>query len=159
MDGPKPMYGEALEALEQAALYYPEDETIHYLIGIAAGNLSASEYFSPQDQERHLSLAEHAYLRAIELDQRYGKALYGLSVLYVYMEPRRPQLAIPYLNRFLDINKSDTDALFVLANALYQTWDFQGAVDCYDKITDLSKDPERKKNAQELKQQVLYEWN
>jgi tetratricopeptide (TPR) repeat protein len=159
MDGQKPMYGEALEALEHAVLYYPEDETIHYLIGVSAGNLSASEYFSPLEQENHLRLAEQAYLRAIEIDERYGKALYGLSVLYVYVEPRRPQLAIPYLNRFLDINKSDTDAMFVLANALYQTGDFQGAADFYDKIVGISKDPERKKTAGELKQQVLNAWN
>jgi tetratricopeptide (TPR) repeat protein len=154
----KKLYGEALEALEQAALYYPDDETVQYLIGLSAGNLAQSEYFDPQSQGFHLRIAEQAYLRAIAIDERYGKALYGISILYVYGEPRRPGEAVPYLQRFLDINKSDTDAMFVLANAYYQLEEYQGAADLYDRIMGLTKDPERKRNAEQLKQQVMDVW-
>ncbi|MDR1930698.1 MAG: tetratricopeptide repeat protein [Treponema sp.] len=154
----KKLYGEALEALEMAALYYPEDETVQYLIGVSAGTLAQSEYFDPPSRESHLRLAEQAYLRALAIDERYGKALYGLSVLYVYMEPRRPEQAVPYLRLYLDIHKSDTDAMFVLANAYYQTGEYQGASDLYDRIIDLSKNGQTKETAGQLKQQVLDVW-
>ncbi|MDR2211043.1 MAG: tetratricopeptide repeat protein [Spirochaetaceae bacterium] len=153
----KKLHGEALEALERAAYYYPEDETVHYLIGISAGTLAKGEYFSPAEQEQHFRMAEQAYLQAIDIDERYGKALYGLSVLYVF-EFGRPAEAVPYLERFLDIHKGDTDAMFVLAAARYMTEDYQGAVDMYDRILELTKDTNIRSQAESNRQQVMDEW-
>jgi tetratricopeptide (TPR) repeat protein len=153
----KQMYGEALEALENAVRYYPEDETIHYLIGVCAGNLAQSEYFSPEEAAEHFRTSEAAYLRALNIDGRYGKALYGLSVLYVFTL-NRPLEALPYLERFLDIHKSDTDAMFVLAAAHYMTENYQGAVDQYDRIISLTKDKNVKAQAETNRQQVMDEW-
>ncbi|MDR2072225.1 MAG: tetratricopeptide repeat protein [Spirochaetaceae bacterium] len=153
----KKLYGEALEALERAAHYYPEDETVQYLIGISAGTLAKSEYFSPAEQENHFRIAEQAYLRAIDIDGRYGKALYGLSVLYVF-EFNRPAEALPYLERFLDINVQDTDAMFVLAAARYMMEDYQGAVDLYDRILGIAKNAELRAQAENNKQQVMNAW-
>jgi tetratricopeptide (TPR) repeat protein len=151
----KGLYGEALEALEQAARYYPEDETVQYLIGVSAGISAKSDYFS--QSESLFRTAEQAYLRAIDIDGRYAKALYGLSVLYVF-ELDRPAEAVPYLERFLDINKSDTDAMAVLARAHYMTENYEAAAGLYDRIIDTSKDPEKKAQAGVLKQQVMDEW-
>jgi tetratricopeptide (TPR) repeat protein len=156
--GKEPLYGEALDALENAARYYPEDEAIHYLIGVSAGNLARSEYFSPAEAAEHYRIAEAAYLRAIDLNERYAKALYGLAVLYVF-NLDRPAEAIPYLERFLDINKRDTDGMFVLAAARYMTEDYEAAVELYDKIIGLTKNSEIKKQAEANKQQVLDNWN
>jgi tetratricopeptide (TPR) repeat protein len=153
----KKLYGEALEALEEAARYYPEDETIHYLTGISAGSLAKSEYFSPGEQEEHFRIAEKAYLRAIGIDGRYGKALYGLAVLYVF-ELGRPAEAVPYLERFLEINTKDTDAMFVLAAADYMTENYQGAADLYDRILGITRDENVKTQAEQSKQQVMDEW-
>ncbi|MDR0402969.1 MAG: tetratricopeptide repeat protein [Treponema sp.] len=153
----KGLYGEALEALEQAARYYPEDETVHYLIGVSAGTSAKSEYFSGPESASLFRTAEQAYLRAIDIDERYSKALYGLSVLYVF-EFNRPAEAVPYLERFLDINKSDTDAMFVLARAHYMTENYEAAADLYDRIISVSKDPEKKAQAGANKQQVLDSW-
>ncbi|MDR2313931.1 MAG: tetratricopeptide repeat protein [Spirochaetaceae bacterium] len=153
----KKLYGEALEALERAAQYYPEDETVQYLIGISAGTLAKSEYFAPAEQENHFRIAEQAYLRAIDIDERYGKALYGLSVLYVF-EFNRPAEAVPYLERFLDINAKDTDAMFVLAAARYMTEDYQGAVDLYDRILGITKNAELRAQVENNKQQVMNAW-
>ena len=155
--GYKPLYGEALKALENAARYYPEDETIHYLIGVAAGSLAGSEYFSPADQGEHYRLAEAAYLRAIGLQGRYAKALYGLGVLYAY-NLGRPEEAIPYMELYMDINKRDTDGMFVLASARYLTGDFSRAADLFDTIIGTTKDQAVRKKAEENKQQVMDAW-
>jgi tetratricopeptide (TPR) repeat protein len=157
LQGRSPLYGEALKALENAARYYPEDETIHYLIGVSAGNLAASEYFSPAEQAEHYRISEAAYLRAIDINGRYGKALYGLGVLYIFTLDR-PAEAIPHLELYVDINTRDTDGMFALAAARYLSGDFQGAVDLYDKITGLTKNQDVKKQAEQNKQQVMDAW-
>jgi tetratricopeptide (TPR) repeat protein len=153
----KKMYGEALEALERAVRYYPEDETVHYLIGLSAAVLAKSEYFAASDAASLFKTSEAAYLRSVEIVPRYAKALYGLSVLYVF-ELDRPADALPYLERFLDINKSDTDAMFLLARARFVTGDYQGAVDMYDKIIGITKNGDVKAAAETNKQQVMDRW-
>ncbi|MDR0599960.1 MAG: tetratricopeptide repeat protein [Treponema sp.] len=153
----KKLYGEALEALENAARYYPEDETIQYLIGISAGTLAKSEHVSPQRKQALREECELAYLRAIEIYERYGKALYGLSVLYVF-ELGRPAEAVPYLERLLEVHRGDTDGMFVLAAAYYMTENYQAAVDLYDRIGGLTKDKDVKIQAERNKGQVMDEW-
>ncbi|MDR1507158.1 MAG: tetratricopeptide repeat protein [Treponema sp.] len=153
----KELYGEALEALEQAAKYYPEDESVHYLIGLSSGILAASDYFSQAEAASYFRTSEQAYLRAIDIDPRYAKALYGVSVLYVF-ELERPAEAVPHLVNFLDINKSDTDAMFLLARAYYMTENYEAAVGLYDRIISVTKDPEKKAQAGANKQQVMDRW-
>jgi tetratricopeptide (TPR) repeat protein len=157
LDEKKPMYGEALDALKEAVRYFPEDEAIHYLIGMAAGNMAKAEYFSPEEQAENYRISEAAYIRAIDLYNNYSRALYGLGVLYVF-ELQRPDEAIPYLERFLELDKFDTKGMFALAAAKYMTEDYAGAADMYDRIVSLSKDKEEKKNAELLKRQVMDEW-
>jgi tetratricopeptide (TPR) repeat protein len=151
------LYGEAMEALEQAARYYPEDETIHYLIGFSASSLARSEYFSEAEAALHFRRAEQAFLRAIDIYGRYSKALYGVASLYVFDLDRAAD-AVPYLELFLDINKSDTDAMFVLARAYYVTEDYDRAVELYDRIIGITKDPVKKNQAEANKQQTLAVW-
>jgi len=157
MDETKPMYGEALDALKEAARYHPEDESIHYLIGMAAGNMAKAEYVSPEDKAEYFRISEAAYLRAIDLYDSYGRALYGLGVLYVF-ELKRPEEAIPCLNRFLELEKFDIKGMFALAAAKYMVQDYAGSTDLYDRIVSLSKNKEEKKNAEQLKRQVMDEW-
>lgn len=157
MDGRQPLYGEALEALENAVRYFPEDEAVHYLIGVSAGNLARSEYFSEAEAGEHFRIAEAAYLRAIDINGRYAKALYGLSVLYVFALDR-PAEAVPYLERFLDINTQDTDGMFVLAAALYMTEDYEASVNMYDKIISTTKNKNIKAQAETNRQQVMDRW-
>jgi tetratricopeptide (TPR) repeat protein len=152
--GKEPLYGQALEALENAVRYYPEDESIHYLIGVSSESLAQSEYFSPSEAAEHYRIAEAAYLRAIDINGRYGKALYGIGALYVFGLDRSSE-AIPYLERFLEINKSDTSAMFVLARAYYVTEEDEKAVELYDRIISLGKSAEVKNQAEINKQQVL----
>ena len=151
------LYGEALEALERAIFYTPEDAALHCYIGISAGIMAKSFHEFPgrenQDRAKYFALAESAYLRAIELDSRYLRPRYGLGVLYVF-ELERPGEAIPHLERYLEISRNDVDAMFVLARAFYMQKNYQLAVDLYERIITLSKDEQKRIDAQNNRQLI-----
>jgi tetratricopeptide (TPR) repeat protein len=149
----------ALDALERAVFYNPSDVMLYYSTGISAGYVAKHyiEFFSRdsnQERERLYALAESAYLSAIKLDSTYAKPLYGLGVLYVF-ELDRPADAIPHLERYLELTTNDTDAMFILARAYYETNSFQRAIDLYDRIIVLAREDEKKREARNNKQQVL----
>ena len=153
------MYGEALKAFQSALQYYPDNQNLYYYVGICAGYMShtALDYNATGNMEQkynYLKLAETAYLRAIEIEPRYSRALYALSVLYVY-ELDEPAKAIPYLEKVLEIEKKHTDAMFVLARAYYSTLDFDKAVDMYDKIISVTTSDKKKADAEANKKIVL----
>jgi len=157
MDGRQPLHGEALKALENAARYYPEDETIHYLIGVSAESVARSLYFSTVEQAEHYRIAEAAYLRAIDIYGRYSKALFNLGVLYVDIL-NRPEEAIPHLESFMDINTRDINGMSVLAVARYMIEDYEGSIDLYNQIISITKDSNVKNQAEQNRQQVMDEW-
>jgi tetratricopeptide (TPR) repeat protein len=152
----KGLHTEALDALERALYYTPDDPSLHYLTGLSAGIVAKSFYaaVNRQDRERYFALAEAAYLRAIELDSRYARPRYGIGVLYVF-ELDRPRDAIPHLLRYMEIIINDVDAMFVLARAYYMTEEYQPAADLYDAIMGLTKDKDKRAEAQNNKQLVL----
>jgi tetratricopeptide (TPR) repeat protein len=108
------------------------------------GNLTRDNYFT---------LSENGYLRAISLDERYAKPLYGLGVLYTF-ELGRPREAIPYLLRCLEISP-DVDTMFVLARAYYMIESYQEAVAVYERIIGFTKDPDKREEAQGNRQRIL----
>ena len=155
----KKMYGQALEAFQSALQYYPDNQNLYYYVGICAGYMShtALDYNATGNMEQkynYLKLAETAYLRAIEIEPRYSRALYALSVLYVY-ELDEPAKAIPYLQKVLDIEKKHTDAMFVLARAYYSSLEFDKAVEMYDKIISVTTSDKKKADAEANKKIVL----
>ena len=82
----KKMYGEALKSFQKALEYYPDNQNLYYYVGLCAGYMShASMDFDAdgysEKRENYLKLSEDAYSRAIEIEPRYARALYGLSVL------------------------------------------------------------------------------
>ncbi|MBP5465576.1 MAG: tetratricopeptide repeat protein, partial [Treponema sp.] len=77
-----------------------------------------------------------------------------IGVLYVF-ELDQPDSAIPYLERFLETQKRDSDAMFVLARAYYQTYQFDKAVVMYDKIIALDPNAEKTAEAKANKKVVL----
>ncbi|MDR1428824.1 MAG: tetratricopeptide repeat protein [Spirochaetaceae bacterium] len=153
----KELYGEAFKATEKALSYTPEDPALHYSTGLLAGIL-ARDYHdyagNTGERDRYYRLAEEAYLRAIAIDERYTKARYGLAVLYVF-ELERPAEAVPHLERYLEIQTRDTDAMFVLARAFYVTGNYDAALELYDRILSITKEPTRRREAENNKQQVL----
>jgi tetratricopeptide (TPR) repeat protein len=155
----KGFHTEALNALARAVEYSPEEPVLHYLRGLSAAVVAKNSYDSlgakgglPQ-RDYYFSLAEQAYLRAIELDDSYGKPRYGIGVLYVF-ELDRPIDAIPHLERYLEILKNNVDAMFLLARAYYAAGNIQGAVSLYDRIPSLTKDPQKRSDAEYNKREI-----
>ncbi|MBO4533721.1 MAG: tetratricopeptide repeat protein [Treponema sp.] len=149
------MYGEALKSFEEALKYYPDNQNLYYYVGVCAGYMShaALDYNASGTNEvkyNYLKLAEEAYLRAIQIEDRYVRALYGIGVLYVF-ELDEPEKAIPHLEKALTIDTKNLDAMFVLARAYYSNYEFQKAADMYDKIMDTTKSEETRKTAEENK--------
>ena len=136
-------------------------ENLYYWVGVCAGYMAKAslDYNASGTNEvryNYLKLAEDAYLTAIQIDDRYVRALYGVSVLYVwYLD--EPEKAIPLLEKALTIEKRNIEAMFVLARAYYMTYDFDKAVAMYDKIISTTKSEKTKANAEENKKIVLDE--
>ncbi|AEF83841.1 tetratricopeptide repeat protein [Treponema primitia ZAS-2] len=153
----KGLHGEALDALERAIYYKPTDASLFYQVGISAGVMAKSALdfngAPGEARERYYALAEEGHLRALSLDERYVKPMYGLAVLYVF-ELNRPREAIPYLQKNLAISP-DTDAMFVLARAYVMTESFTEAVKVYEDIVSFTKDPDKRNEAQVNRQLVL----
>lgn len=155
----KKMYGEALKSFEKALEYYPQNQNLYYYVGLCAGYMShtAMDFDASGSSEKrmnYLRLSEEAYRRAIEIEPRYARALYGLSVLYVF-ELGEDEKAIPLLETLLTIETKNIDAMFVLARAYYVTYEFDKAVSMYDQIISLTKSKERKAEAEANRQTVL----
>ena len=153
------MYGEALKAFQEALTYYPDNQNLYYYVGVCAGYMShaALDYNASGTNEikyNYLKLAEEAYLRAIAIEDRYVRALYGLGVLYVF-ELDEPEKAVPHLEKALSIDTKNLDTMFVLARAYYSTYEFDKAVEMYDRIIETTKSEDTKKTAEENKSIVL----
>lgn len=153
------LYGEALEALEQAVRYFPEDPTLHYLTGLAASIVAKSTHDTggrsgATERGSLFAAAEAAHLRAIGLDGAYARPRYALGVLYVY-ELDRPVDALPHLRRFLELRSKDVDGMFVLAAAYYLTGAYREAVELYDRIISTTRDAVKRTEAENNKSSVL----
>lgn len=155
----KGMYNEALKALEKAVLYYPANQNLYYYIGVSAGFMAkASLDFDATGDlskaQQYLKLSESGYKRAIELEPGYVRSLYGLSVLYLF-DLDQPEDAIPLLEKALSIETKHYDAMFLLARAYYMSYEFEKAIEVYDKIIALKPSDQRVREAEENKKIVL----
>lgn len=153
------MYSKALENFRMATEYYPENQNLFYYVGLCAGFMSKSAFDyeltgSDRDRQRYLDLSEAAYLRAIALEPRYVRALYGLAVLYTF-ERDESYKAIPLLEVALDVEKKNIDAMFVLARAYFSNDRAEDSIKIYDKILSLSKSEQTLQEARSNKAFVL----
>lgn len=157
------MYGEALKCFQSALEFYPDNQNLYYWVGVCAGYMShqALDFGATGNttiRYNYLKLAEEAYLMAIKIEDKYVRALYGLGVLYVF-ELEEPEKAIPHLEKLLNIDTKNHDAMFVLASAYYLTYDFDKAIEMYDKIIATTKSSDVKSQAEANKQQILDEYS
>ena len=157
------MHRDALDALERALYFNAADPTLLFLTGESASIVGANalqfSVTSNSEKEHFLSLAEDAYLRAIEQDAVYAKPLLGLGMLYTF-DLNRPDAAIPYLQRYMNMMANDIKGMFVLARAYYMTEKFEDAITQYERIISRSKDTNVKTEAQnniELIRSMMYE--
>ena len=153
------MFGEAMKCFESALQYYPDNQNLYYYVGICAGYMSHSALdFNAEGSSvkkmNYLKLAESSYLRAIEIEPRFSSALYALGILYTF-ELDESEKAIPYLEKLLTSETKHTDAMFVLARCYYSTYQFDKAVDLYDKILSITKTKQKKADAEANKKAAL----
>ena len=155
------MYGQALEYFQKAIQFQPTNQNLYYYVGLCAGYMSKTclDYketgaSTTTEKYNYLKLAESAYLRAIEIESKYGRALYGLGVLYVF-ELDQSEKAIPHLEKLLSFDTRNFDAMFVLARAYYMQGNYEKAASLYDKIASQTKSEEKKQEALSNKKIVL----
>ena len=154
----KGLHFEALDALERALYYYPEDAALHYMTGVSAGYAAKNVHDFPGGEaglrDRYFGLAEEAYLRAIELDGRYLRPRFGIAVLYLF-ELERPAEAVPHLRAYLDISSRDVNAMFLLARAYYMTGEEEEALRLYERIIGTTRDPDKRREAENNRQLIM----
>lgn len=156
------MHRDALDAFERALYFNTDDPVLYYLTGLSAGTVAKSivdfSINSAAEREHFYRLSETAYLRALELDEMYTKPMYGIGVLYTF-ELNKPEQAIPYLKRYLDILRNDIPAMFVLARAYYMIGNFRNAIELYETIISRTKDQNVRTEAEnniDIIQRMMY---
>lgn len=153
------MYGKALESFQRALEFYPENPNLYCYVGVSATYVSHSALDfngrgETESKMNYLKLAETAFKQALSIDENYSKALYSLGVLYAFDLDNGPE-AVKYLERYVEIEKRDTDGMLVLARAYYMSSEFEKAADVYDKIISITKSSQRKAEAEANKKVVL----
>lgn len=157
------MYGKAFECFQKAITYYPDNANLYFYIAVCAGYLANSSLDyeaagqkseSLEEKMNYLHLCENAYLTALKIDPNYYRAMYGIGVLYVF-ELDESEKAIPYLERFLQTQTKDTNGMFVLARAYYTNYEFDKAIQLYDRIIALNPNAQKTAEAQANKKIVL----
>ncbi|GHV67475.1 hypothetical protein AGMMS49928_04550 [Spirochaetia bacterium] len=154
----KGLHIEALDALERALHYYPEDEALHYQTGISAGFAAKDSQNFRGDgdalRSQYYALSESGFLRAIEIDDRYLRPRYSIAVLYIF-ELDRPAEAIPHLQKYLEISTKDTDSMFLLARAYYMVGNEDESLRYYERIIGITKDPKKRAEAENNRRVIM----
>lgn len=157
------MYGKAFECFQKAITYYPDNANLYFYVAVCAGYLANSSLDyeaagkkseSLEKKMNYLRLSENAYLTALKINPNYYRAMYGIGVLYVF-ELDESEKAIPYLERFLETQTKDTNGMFVLARAYYTNYEFDKAIQLYDRIIALNPNAQKTAEAQANKKIVL----
>lgn len=143
----------AREEFKKALVYDPENAVLYYYMALVHARDSLSIMDEAGEYEEILN-AEKYYLRAIELNENFSRALYGLSILYVF-KLDQPDKAVDHLEKFLETQKSDYDAMFLLANAYIRIGLPDRAVDIYSTIIKESNNSVYKNQAQENRNMLM----
>ncbi|MBP5359254.1 MAG: tetratricopeptide repeat protein [Treponema sp.] len=160
------MYGQAYECFQKAVSYYPDNANLYFYLAVCAGYIANStidwnveaQGTTQEIKLRYLRVSEESYQRALSIDPKYYRAMYGIGVLYVFALEESDK-AIPYLENFLAAQTKDSDGMFVLARAYYDTMQYEKAIAVYDKIIELKPSAQKIADAEANKKiitDVLY---
>lgn len=164
----KQMYLEAYEAIVKALDYFPANEGLFYNAALAAGFVAKSKaVLGPAgegERLRWLDIAESNYRRVLDTSPRYGRALYGLAVLYEF-ELDRSEDALPLLRRLLETDSKNVDAMLLLGRVLYHLGRLEEAADMYETAAKIASGTQRmspssvdkKKAAEDNRARILEE--
>ena len=130
------MFAPGRDSFSRAIEITPENGRLYYYRAVSLSKLAVSR--DDEDEKAgELAAAEKDYLKAIALDPRFMPPYYSLGILYIY-ELSRPFEAGPYLNKYLDIERSDGRALLLYGQLLEQMEQPEKAMDQYTKLMSLS---------------------
>ena len=142
------MWGEAVSALNEAIHIYPEHAFLLYNRALSFGQLSLSA--DTQEQRiAYLSRAEQGHRRALSIDPRFTPAMYALAILLVF-ELENPLEARDILENYLELERSDINARFLLARVHIELGENGEALRLYEEIRDIAKNEEDISKANEL---------
>lgn len=148
----KKMYKNALECFQKAIEFYPENQNLYYKVGVISSLMAKGaldfEMSGKDMQRKYYDLSIKAYNRAIELDPSYSKAIYALSVLYIF-ELALPERAVPLLEKEIEGKMKPLDELFLLARSYAMMNNNEKAIEAYRRIIEISGSSEQRKKAQE----------
>lgn len=144
---------EAYDKLKLAIEAEPENVMLHYSLGVVSDNLANAEGISEADAAKYITEAETAYKKALEIDPDNFEALYNMGALHfnqgvkivevantitdnvkyskeVKKADAKFNLAIPYLEKALEINPDDQSTL----SSLKQLYARMGMTEKYKAI-------------------------
>jgi tetratricopeptide (TPR) repeat protein len=130
------MFGPAAQSFSRAIEITPENARLYYYRAVANGRLAVSRDDAQQRAEE-LGSVEEDYKRAISLEARFMPPYYSLGVLYIY-ELGRPFEAAPYLETYLEVERSDGRALLLYGQLLEQMNRPEEAMDIYRRLLSLT---------------------
>ena len=156
------MYGQAYECFQKAVNFYPDNANLYFYLAVCAGYIANStidwnveaQGTTQEIKLRYLHVSEESYKQALSIDPKYYRAMYGIGVLYVFALEESDK-AIPYLENFLAVQTKDTDGMFVLARAYYDTMQYEKAISVYDRIIELKPNAQKVADAEANKQIVI----
>ncbi|MCL2295227.1 MAG: tetratricopeptide repeat protein [Spirochaetes bacterium] len=146
------MYLLAAQEFENALQITNKNPVLFYFAGLAYARYAKS-LVDETMQFAKLLLAERYYLKALEYNPNFSRALYAISVLYVF-EFDQPDRAILYLERLLETQRSDFEAMFLLANAYVRLGLLDKASAIYDNIIRNTMSTVFRRQAEENKRQL-----
>ena len=131
------MWGEALNAFDQAILVYSENAVLQYNRGLCAAQMGRAS-IDNYEKEKYFQMAEAGYQNAIKYDSKYTSPMYALAVLYDF-EFSEPVKALPYILDYTDIERSDINGKFLLARIYLETGQPDNALKIYEDIIKKAK--------------------
>lgn len=146
------MWGEAVDAFNEAIEIYPEYPALLYNRALSTGQLALSAN-SPESRKAYIEKAENGYRRTLTVDPGYTPAMYALAALLVF-ELDRPREAGPLLEDYLEIERSDVNGRFLLARVYLEAGRAGDALNLYDEITEIAVDQADVIKAEDLYSQV-----
>lgn len=146
------MWGEAVSALDEAINIYPEHAFLLYNRALSIGQL----YKTADTQEQRMAYllrAEQGHRQAILVDPRFTPAMYALAILLVF-EFKNPLEAQNLLEDYLEIERSDIKARFLLARVYLELGDDDEALRLLEEIGNIAGNEEDIEKAHELHRRV-----
>jgi tetratricopeptide (TPR) repeat protein len=142
------MWGEGLNAFDEAIKIYPEHAVLQYDRALCAGQMALASV-KIEERNRYLSESETGYRRSLALDPRYSPAMYALSVLLVF-ELDRPGRLSYFLKTTWILNGVTCPEGFSLPGPIWLSVGRPKPLELYDEITRIAKNPADAAKAEEL---------